>query len=55
MSMKPSKKVKRAYREWNKKTDTTKVSLKVWARNLDTGGTPLSATIEQWFANKRNS
>lgn len=53
--MKESKKVKTAYKAWKSKTDITKVSLKEWARNLDTGGTPLSATIQQWLANKKAS
>jgi hypothetical protein len=51
--MKPSKQVKRAFRAWKSKTDITKVGLKEWARNHDTGGTPLSTVIQQWQLNKK--
>ncbi len=53
--MKASKCVKLGFRLWKTKSESTNVSLKVWARNHNTGGTELAQAIEQWFKNKRNN
>jgi len=52
--MKPSKQVKSAFKAFKAKSTTTNVSMKVWARNANTPGSPLGVVIQQWFTNKHN-